>query len=203
MLFSYKMTHDTGFAPNPFYGVLSLANCKPQIRLKKKVGDYIAGFTSKRLCGEKVGEERLVFFMKVSQKLSYFEYFNDERYKNKIPNKSSLMSEAGDNIYMPDPTENGGFIQLANPYHVKDEMDHDLSGKFVLISHEFFYFGSGAIPIFRSEFNIKVPKYQSAHGVKTDNDVEIQKLYRYLSKSYKANIAIHAPHSWKKGEPFN
>ena len=27
-LFAYKMTHDTGFAPNPFWGYLTLATCK-------------------------------------------------------------------------------------------------------------------------------------------------------------------------------
>jgi hypothetical protein len=51
-LFAYKMTHDTGFAPNPFHGACTLATCKPQIRLHKRVGDWIAGFTSKRLNGD-------------------------------------------------------------------------------------------------------------------------------------------------------
>ena len=31
-LFAYKMTHDTGFAPNPFWGWMTLATCKSQIR---------------------------------------------------------------------------------------------------------------------------------------------------------------------------
>nr|WP_269667332.1 hypothetical protein [Polaromonas naphthalenivorans] len=26
------MTHDSGFAPNPFHGTLTLATCKPGIR---------------------------------------------------------------------------------------------------------------------------------------------------------------------------
>lgn len=37
-LFAYKMTHDTGFAPNPFWGYLTLATCKPKIREKKRRG---------------------------------------------------------------------------------------------------------------------------------------------------------------------
>lgn len=52
------MTDDTGFAPNPFFGILTLATCKPGIRLTKKVGDYIAGFTSERLCKDLPGNER-------------------------------------------------------------------------------------------------------------------------------------------------
>jgi hypothetical protein len=35
-LFTYKMTHDSGFAPNPFYDILTLATCKPGIRKTKK-----------------------------------------------------------------------------------------------------------------------------------------------------------------------
>ena len=45
-LFSYKLTNDGGFAPNPFWGALTLATCKPQIRLSKRIGDWIAGFSS-------------------------------------------------------------------------------------------------------------------------------------------------------------
>ena len=31
-LYAYVMTYDTGFAPNSFYGVCTLACCKPKIR---------------------------------------------------------------------------------------------------------------------------------------------------------------------------
>ena len=30
--FRYRMDHDYGFAPNPFWGTLTLATCKAQIR---------------------------------------------------------------------------------------------------------------------------------------------------------------------------
>ena len=32
------MTHDTGFAPNPFFDVLTLATCKPGIRRVSRPG---------------------------------------------------------------------------------------------------------------------------------------------------------------------
>ncbi len=38
---------------------------------KKDKGDFIAGFTSNKLCEEKVGEEQLIYIMKVTEKLSY------------------------------------------------------------------------------------------------------------------------------------
>lgn len=74
VLRSYKMTHDTGFAPNPFHNYLTLANCKASIRKIKDtiIGQWIAGFTSEFLCGHKVGEERLIFLMKVKEQLTYY-----------------------------------------------------------------------------------------------------------------------------------
>ena len=43
----YKLRHDTGFAPNPFHGFLTLATCKPAIRRCRAKGDWVAGFASK------------------------------------------------------------------------------------------------------------------------------------------------------------
>lgn len=45
-LYSYKMTNDSGFAPNPFWGILTPVTRKASTRRSKKVGDWIAGFTS-------------------------------------------------------------------------------------------------------------------------------------------------------------
>ena len=83
-LFAYKMTDDTGFAPNPFWGCMTLATCKPQIRQCKGPGDWLAGFTSGELCDDPVGRERLVFLMKVDDKTMLADYFRDERFRSKI-----------------------------------------------------------------------------------------------------------------------
>ena len=197
MLFSYKMTHDTGFAPNPFHKILTLANCKPLIRKLKRPDVYIAGFTSKELCGEKVGEERLIYLMKVTGKLTYEEYYNDVRFKCKIPSRGSLIAKAGDNIYKPSETQQG-FTQLENWNHECRNMSHDLSGENVLISEEFYYFGIGAIPV--DNFKINIPKVQSAHGVKT---IDIDKLLNHLENNFQANVVLNQPHSWIENEPFN
>lgn len=41
--FFYILKHDSGFAPNPFYGFCTLATCKPEIRKQAEVGDWIVG----------------------------------------------------------------------------------------------------------------------------------------------------------------
>ena len=37
-LFTYKMTHDTGFAPNPFWGFLTLTTCAEDTRVQTTGG---------------------------------------------------------------------------------------------------------------------------------------------------------------------
>lgn len=44
-LYSYILSHDEGFSPNPFRGVLTLACCKSAIRRAAAVGDVIVGLT--------------------------------------------------------------------------------------------------------------------------------------------------------------
>lgn len=43
-LYAYIMTYDTGFAPNPFFGICTLACCKPKMR--QSVVNYIEKVTS-------------------------------------------------------------------------------------------------------------------------------------------------------------
>ncbi|WP_127132492.1 hypothetical protein [Pseudoflavitalea rhizosphaerae] len=198
MLYSYKMTHDTGFAPNPFHGVLSLATCKPLIRLKKHVGDYIAGFTSKELCQEKPGQERLIFIMKVTEKIPYDIYWNDPRFAMKKPGRNSDIELKGDNIYKPLQgfTESAitTYEQVPNYYHGNREKKVDLNGKYVLLSNEFFYLGSGAIPIDR--FNIKVPRYHTPHGFITNSENTVKSLLGYLQDHFPKNVPVHTPHGF-------
>lgn len=84
-LISYKMSHDTGFAPNPFFGVLTLATCKPGIRRSstRRKDDWIAGFGSKSMCGDEAGNERLIFLMEVTEIKPLKDYY--ENYPQKLP----------------------------------------------------------------------------------------------------------------------
>jgi hypothetical protein len=198
MLFSYKMTDDSGFAPNPFWGILSLATCKPQIRESKKPGLYIAGFTSKELCNEKVGFERLIFIMKVSEKIDFNTYYHDHRFYCKKPSPESRITKSGDNIYH---SINGKYLQVKNFFHNSKNTEHDLSSKMVLLSKQFFYFGQGAIPI--SQFKIKVPTTQTSNGHSTTDTIEIKRLWQYLENNFPKNCLVNAPHYWDDNEPFN
>ncbi|MDT0498150.1 hypothetical protein RM530_12350 [Algiphilus sp. W345] len=96
-LFSYVVTHDTGFSPNPFWGCCTLANCKPAIRRAAQVGDWIVGLSPK------ASGNRVVFGMKVDEIIDYASYFRDQRFSDKIPDytRGEVVWKAGDNIYKP------------------------------------------------------------------------------------------------------
>lgn len=53
--YSYIVARDYGFAPNPFYGICTLATCKPIIRKHCEVGDYVIGLTPRDREGESAG----------------------------------------------------------------------------------------------------------------------------------------------------
>ncbi|MBU1356934.1 MAG: hypothetical protein KJ620_10250 [Candidatus Edwardsbacteria bacterium] len=198
-LFSYKMTHDTGFAPNPFGGFLTLATCKPKIRECKKVGDWIAGFTSGQLNGEKVGDEKLIYLMKVTDKISFKDYWNDPKHEKRKPNIDSqvVIEKRGDNIYMPlveTPRTFSDFRQIPNHNHTEKNKGKDLSGKYVLVSNVFYYFGSKPI-IIPNDIRPKVPKGQSSHGSRTYDTKVINDFLSYMGSKYQKGRQGQ-PHSW-------
>ena len=197
-LFSYKMTTDSGFAPNPFGRSLTLATCKPQMRRRKLVGDWIAGFTSKKLAGHEGGSERLIYLMRVGEKLPIREYFSDSRFQNKIPDMSTddPIARAGDNIYRPRPNAGSwaDFEQLPNANHECSHQDADISGRYVLIADEFYYFGSSAL-ILPPEVRPRVPP--GRQDPKTPPE-QAQRFVAYIRSAYQSGL--HGdPHGRREG----
>lgn len=202
-LFAYKMTHDTGFAPNPFWGYLTLATCKPKMREHKHPGDWVAGFTSKELCGDGGGDERLVFLMQVEEKMPLADYFHDRRFQSRIPRDSpaARVHRCGDNIYRPlvrhacDARE---FEQLPNDHHGPDRKDHDLKGRNALIARRFAYFGVEALRI-PSDVRPDVPDGQSAHGTGTRDLVRAKRFIDYVFSVASAPVMAR-PHKWPRAD---
>ena len=105
-LFSYVVDHDTGFAPNPYGRFCTLVHCKfkkPINRNKNIVelaekGDWIIGTGGQ---GEKsCGNGRVVYIMRVDEKLAFVDYLRDERFRGRADhvdhghgNQYALISE--------------------------------------------------------------------------------------------------------------
>jgi hypothetical protein len=143
-LFTYTIPIDDGAAPNPFRGMCSLAICKPGIRRTAKKGEWVAGLGSKTAPSGDLSQ-RLVYAMLVDEVLSLEDY--DKRaptdWPHRIPNAGSadLSERLGDCIY---DFSNGTPVQRPG-VHGPINFDTDLGGKNVLVSRDFYYFGSRAI----------------------------------------------------------
>jgi hypothetical protein len=143
-LFSYTIPIDDGAAPNPFRGMCSLAICKPGIRRVAKKDDWVAGLGAKTApSGDLSG--RLVYAMRVEEVLTPKEYDQQapSRWPHRIPNIRSpdLSERLGDCIYgysSATPIQRQGV-------HGESNIRKDLGGENVLISKDFYYFGSRAI----------------------------------------------------------
>ena len=135
-LFSYIMTVDNGFAPNPFGGICTLACNKPNIRKNASIGDWIIGTTRPS------NKARLVFAMRVDRGLTFDMYWDFPEYQCKKPDKNN---GCGDNIYQMG--KDGHLVQMKNLFHGKEHYKSDTSINRVLISKTFYYFGKEAVVI--------------------------------------------------------
>lgn len=145
-LYSYVITRDYGFAPNPFWGICSLATCKPQIRQRALKGDWIAGFggANTTIAG------KMVFLMCVDETCTFDDYWNNPRFKVKRPCFDGCYQQCyGDNIYHHVGNE---WVQENSHHSYENEinynnLNHDTRIDRVLISSYYWYFGSDAIEV--------------------------------------------------------
>lgn len=106
-IYSYILRTDDGAAPNPFWGLCTLTICKPKIRRKAQIGDWVIGTGSKnvKVSDGKIYDfsDSLVYAMKISDKKTLKEYdtFCRNQLTNKIPNfdMDNWKIHAGDCIY--------------------------------------------------------------------------------------------------------
>lgn len=194
--YSYVIPRDYGFAPNPYFGYCTLATCKPRIRNSAQVGDWIGAYGSARM----TIRGKLVMLMKVEEILTFDEYWDDSRFKNKHPvfNKG-MMHMYGDNIYhhsqnkwVQDPSHHSnidGSINYKN-------LNQDTKADKVLVATEYYYFGNNAIKI-PAEYNALIWNRRN-HKVCCDEVLTLS-FIDYIRCNYGTGIS-GTPYSRKAGE---
>lgn len=86
-LFSYVVEHDNGFAPCVEQGLCSLAVCKfshsgrPNVVELARVGDWVVGTGG--ASRKSAGHGRIVYAMRVTQKMSLAEFVSNRRYRRR------------------------------------------------------------------------------------------------------------------------
>lgn len=191
--FAYKITRDYGFAPNPFFGYCTLACCKPHIRARANVGDWIIGTGAI----ENNLLYHLIFLMRVTEKMTFEEYWSDERFKRKKPVlNGSLKQIHGDNIYYK---ENGIWCQMNSHHSFYDgvvneaNLKQDLSGNTVLVSNDFIYLGRRHFRV-PKKFIELCPNAKQRDYITVKNDNLACELIDFMRKNYLSGV---------NGEPIN
>ena len=146
-LYSYVVARDFGFAPNPFYQFCTLGTCKPKIRRRAEIGDWIVGTGSKT----RNREAYIVFVMKVTEVMSFNCYWSDSRFEQKKSNLRGSKKQAfGDNIYYQNVVTDEWY-QLDSHHSHPDgtpnikNIENDTKVDRVLVSADYIYWG-GAGP---------------------------------------------------------
>ena len=202
-VFSYIISHDTGFAPNPFWGRCSLACCKPAIR--RSIGNHwnpnqhnwIIGISPKHRGNE------LIYMMRVDDCITFPEYY--VKYPQKRPDFSKdQIHICGDNIYKP---LNGKYEQLRSrhskhPFRDSWSIDysamkHDLGGQFVLLSDNFIYFGKETFPL---EGNLRELIPGRGHRCNFSKSVinELEELINRNKEQIRKGSIMSNPHRWRE-----
>jgi hypothetical protein len=192
-VFSYIVAVYSGFAPNPFHGPLTLACCKPKIRLHAQPGDIIVGLTRASL------GNRVVYVARLDDKLTFQQYWATPRFRRKRPDMASTqrVKRRGDNIY--EHLGSDRYRQLPSEHsrgdaeHVGNKR-HDLGGRFVLLSLDFSYFGRDAIRL-PDRFSALVAG--RGHTCRFPDEL-VRAVARWQARLPKG---VHvAPHRWSDGD---
>ncbi|HLQ12534.1 MAG TPA: hypothetical protein VK130_04715 [Steroidobacteraceae bacterium] len=191
-LYSYVVARDFGFAPNPFFGVCTLATCKPDIRKGANVDDWVIGTGSQR----RGRGNRIVFGMRITEYMTFTGYWSDPRFKGKKPYLAGSKKLAyGDNIYFK---ANGRWRQ-ENSHHSLStgkpnsaNVIHDTRVDRVLISSDFIYWGGDgpAIPPSLRRVRKRGPGHRSDF-----DEAFIAKIISWL-RSFPEGGYIGAPLDW-------
>ena len=142
-LHSYVVARDYGFAPNPFYGICTLATCKPGIRKVAAIGDWVIGTGSKT----QQRHNKVVYAMRVTGTMTFEEYWADPRFQQKkVYLRGSKKQAFGDNIYSRESAD--APWRQANSHHsLQDGSPNPLNVKAdtgtnrILVSDDFVYWG--------------------------------------------------------------
>jgi hypothetical protein len=163
-VFSYVVEHDNGYGPNPYFRFCTLCGCKFEggkniVQLAKEE-DWIVGTGG---AGKRsAGHGRLIYAMRVDEKLPRWKYFIDSRFEQKKPVKTGTYRQTrGDN---EDPR--------------KDIKNHR---EFALISRHFYYFGAKGKDIDIREFKLE----KNSRGFHYVDPADFSRFVEWLERKYK------------------
>jgi hypothetical protein len=197
-LYSYCLRYDDGAAPNPFWGLCTLAICKPAIRRTAQRGDWVVGLGSANSpLGDK--SQHVVYAMKVTDKTTMqgYDEFCRVYCPNKIPewrNRRVPQLRFGDCIYDYSQSD---VPTLCLSVHKEENRTRDLGGKYAILSSHFYYFGDEPIYL-PPDLH---PIIQSNQGHKSDvNQPYVSRFVTWIVSLGRNPNELHGkPQMWQLG----
>lgn len=189
-LYTYTVCVDGGSAPNPYWGICTLAICKPKIRRLAQPGDWVVGLGSKNVDGVDYSG-RVVYAMRVHESLMFevYDQLCRTQLKGKIPDMThrDFRRQLGDCIY---DFRGRAEALMRDGVHDEGNRERDLSGKNVLLSDYFFYFGREAVKLPKR----LLPILNQHPGNKSKmNDPYKHEFVDWIEKNYKPNVLYGRP----------
>lgn len=169
---TYVIATDAGSAPNYDAPFVTLAVCKPRIRMKASIGELVLAFAGRSVNPHE--PHAVVWAGVVSEKMAFGEYWNDRRFATKKPNQCALP----DNFYRP--TSDGGLLWVDNPVHGPDAAQHDTNGKFVLVFKPSWHFGANG-PLLPERFGLRMTHGRRGERIADAAVSEWQRLIEWLN----------------------
>jgi hypothetical protein len=167
---TYRLDHDLGFAPNPFFGWCTLACCMPSIRHSAKEGDVIVGMAGKK-GGLKQIYPRLIYWMRVSEAMAFDDYWTDPRFENKRPQiPGPKIRAVGDRTYRHEVDRDGWVFDRSmhfSPGAAQIDGGHvatDTGVDRMLIAKDFTYWGGAGPAVPDHLIELFIPRNQKCHG---------------------------------------
>lgn len=139
-LLPYVLRYDDGAAPNPFWGICTLAIRKPSIRLAAQVDDWIVGLGA---VDSPLGDisDSVLCAMKVTSKLTLEDY--DQISKTFLPRKLPDWQKREYRMRIGDCVYNyvaGRTPKIRASIHTGENREKDLDGRHALLSEQIYYF---------------------------------------------------------------
>jgi hypothetical protein len=203
---TYRLDHDLGFAPNPFFGWCSLACCMGVIRKAAKLNDIVIGIAGSGRRGLGRYHPQLIYWMRVDAALTFDQYWNDPRFSRKVPEiPGPKMRMVGDRTYRHESDGIDWCFETSMHYvsgaiqrnggHVARDTKVDR----VLLSQHYTYWGNSG-PVIPSHL---LPLFPVRRGQKCNHDPTLlAELHSLIGLDQPLGLAGD-PADWDNSRYFN
>ena len=202
---TYRLDHDLGFAPNPFFGWCSLACCMGVIRKHAKLNDVIIGMAGSGKRGLGRYYPQLIYWMKVDVALTFDQYWNDPRFKPKRPQiPGPKMRMVGDRTYRHEGEcanwrfDTSMHYVASAPQKDGGHVERDTKVNRVLLSEHYTYWGKSgpAVP------DYLLPLFPVRRGQKCNHDkVLLSQLHTLIGLNQPKSL-VGDPGDWDNRRYF-